>query len=625
MYRLLLLVCLVAIPLIHYGQQAEPVDTSDTVPIEVDYADSWTFSIEDTSQIQRLVGDVQLRKDTVFIWCDSAYLRNENYLRAMGRIALQQGDSVKIFADSMVYFNGLAQLFGDVILEDRAKQLFTERLDYRTDTKVGSYFTGGLLVNGDSKLSSKKGYYYVNAQEMFFKDSVLVEDPRIRLRSDTLGYGMETEIVRFFGPTRIQSGDSLQLYTERGFYDIASEEASFWQNAQFANPDQQASADTINYLGLIEKYDLIGNAWFRDQGRYAKADKIIYQAQSGMTTLEGNAFVQDSVQQVEAPLIQFNRESGNYQTKGRTYFSDPPNLLFADQLDYDEDSEFGYATGNVIWTDTSADLSVFCERADYKRSTGYLKASGGQFGRPFLKTIVDEDSLFLAADTLYSVVSDTIGGQPNRLLVAYPDVRLFKSDMQGLCDSLIYSSRDSLFHLYKEPIIWSDTSQFTADTMTILMRNQQIDQIFLKNRALILNSPDLRFFNQIQGREIDAFFVENELRKMEVSGNAISVYYALDDSDAYVGVNKVLCSEMNVFFGSNRVERIHFLAEPKGEFLPMGTTDHENLKLEGYNWGVRTRPATFQDLFTIPLQLPKPESTDEIPDADSTLTTDSGN
>ncbi len=613
MQRILLLFIFLC-PLILRAQETDvQPDTADTVPIEVDYADSWTFSLEDTSQVQRLIGDVQLRKDTIFIWCDSAYLRDDNYLRAMGRIALQQGDSIRIFADSMVYFNGLAQLFGDVILENKGQKLFTDRLDYRTDTQIGSFFSGGILVNGQSRLSSKKGYYYVESQQMFFKDSVQVKDPRMALRSDTLGYNMDTEEVTFFGPTRMQSEDSLQLYTERGYYIIATEEAKFWQRAQFAKEEQQAQADTIRYSGESGQYILDGDAWFRDGEQYAEADKIEYFESTGKTVLQGNAFVRDSEQEVEAPVIRFNRESGNYKTEGKTFLSDPPNLLTADKLDYDQEKEVGFAIGHVVWSDTSADLSVFCDQAEYQRETGYLKASGGQWGRPYLRTLVDGDSLFMAADTLYSTTPDSTDGEPNRVLTAFPDVRLYKSDLQGLCDSLVYRASDSLFYLFTEPVLWSDTSQFTADTMTIRMKNQELDKIFLKNKALILNSPDLRFFNQIQGREIDAYFEDSELRRMDVSGNAISVYYALDDEDAYMGVNKVLCSEMNVFFGNNRVDRIHFLVEPKGEFLPMEGTNHEGLKLKGFNWETRARPDSFEDLFRPASASPLPELP-EIPD-----------
>ncbi|NJK82585.1 MAG: hypothetical protein HC912_01010 [Saprospiraceae bacterium] len=142
-----------------------------------------------------------------------------------------------------------------------------------------------------------------------------------------------------------------------------------------------------------------------------------------------------------------------------------------------------------------------------------------------------------------------------RILVAYPDVRIFKSDLQAICDSLTYSTRDSIFRFFENPLIWSDTSQFSADTIRLVLKDEKIDRIFLLDESFIINSPDEKYFNQIKGKNIVATFAESELRKMQVEGNAESVYYAIDATQAYVGVNKAICSEMLLYFGNNKIEK----------------------------------------------------------------------
>jgi len=188
-----------------------------------------------------------------------------------------------------------------------------------------------------------------------------------------------------------------------------------------------------------------------------------------------------------------------------------------------------------------------------------------------------------------TIVQQKIAVDTTQFLKAFYDVRIFKSNFQALCDSLIYNQQDSLFYLYKEPIVWSDTSQFVADTIKIAMKNDNIDRIYLIDNAFIINSPDEVLYNQVKGRKITAYFKKGEIDKMHVEGNAEAVYYALDDADQYIGVNKTVSSEMTLFFEKNEITRIKFL-EPDANLLPINTTDHEALKIAGFNWKINERP-----------------------------------
>jgi len=145
--------------------------------------------------------------------------------------------------------------------------------------------------------------------------------------------------------------------------------------------------------------------------------------------------------------------------------------------------------------------------ANYNQENDYLKATGG---RPLL-SIADKDTLFLASDTLLSTqANDT---DTTRLMEAYEDVRIFKEDLQAIADSLAFISKDSLFKLFRDPILWSDTSQFKGDSIFIQMKDGGIDKIYLYGNAFIVTTPDLQFFNQIKGKNITAFFVDNELNR----------------------------------------------------------------------------------------------------------------
>lgn len=579
------------------GQEA--VQDTAKSKIDVDHADIFEYAQRNDTVIQKLIHNVELRQDSVFMYCDSATIENSLIVIAVGKVIIQQGDSTSVFSDSLYYDGGLkeADLYGEVVLVNGGQQLFTDQLHYDLNTKIATYTTGATLTNGETQLTSKRGDFYVDLNEAYFEDSVYVVDPRFNLRADSLLFNTQTNVVTFLGPTLV-STDSSRIYCESGFYDMANNLAEFQQNAQFIKGAQRGRAEVIKYNGETKVYALEGDAIFEEGERKATADVIQYDEVNDKSTLIGNAKYKDAEQDIVAEEIVYDAKNEVYSTRGRSRVSDPPQILLADKVDFKEELGLGVAVGDVVWQDTSAQLTIVCEQADYNRETGYLKASGGQYGRPLLISLVDGDSLFMSADTLLSTKVDSTASDSSRLLQAYRDVRVYKSDLQALSDSLTYNSEDSLFTFYYEPIIWSDTTQFTADTIRLQMANDNVDKIYLYHKSFIINSPDELFFNQIKGKNITAFFTEGELRKMDVQGNAESVYYALDEEGGYVGVNKTISSDMILYFGANQIERILFVTAPQATMFPMKRADHEGLKMDGFNWITKVRPRSFADLFS---------------------------
>lgn len=580
------------------GQPPAP-DTLKAKEVLVDHSDLFEYIQRKDSVIQKLNGNVALRQDSIYMYCDTATIRNKTYVEAIGNVIIQQGDSLSVFSDIATYDGAvrIAELFGEVVLLNGQQQLFTDRLTYDLNAKLATYTNGATMILGETQLTSKKGYYYVEEQQIYFRDSVTVIDSNFNLRADTLGFNTETRVVTFLGPTLI-TADSARIYTERGYYDTENNTAAFTRNAQYLKGEQQATADTIRYDGRRKSYQLEGNARFEEGPRIATADMIIYDEANDKSTLIGNARYQDEKQDILADEIVYDAKNEVYSTRGRSIISDPPQILEADQVDYSQDRGLGIALGNVIWRDTSAELTIACERAEYDRKSDYLKASGGRNDRPLLITVIDGDSLFMASDTLFAMRADTLEGDSSRLLRAFYDVRIYKSNLQAICDSLSYSTVDSTFRLFKTPLVWADTTQFSADTVNMFLKDKKLDRIYLLSNSFIVNSPDELFFNQIKGKNITAFFAEDKLSRMSVIGNAESVYYARDEQGAYVGVNKTVCSEMMLFFTDNQIDKIKFYAEPKAEMKPMRQANHQELQMAGFFWEKQARPASLDDLFT---------------------------
>jgi NhaP-type Na+/H+ or K+/H+ antiporter/lipopolysaccharide export system protein LptA len=552
--------------------------------------------------LQKLTQNVRLRQGLTLVRCDSALLdERQNKAVLLGNVVFEQGDTLKAFGDSAVFQGNdhAAELFGDVVLVNGRQELFTKRLHYDLTNKIATYRQSATLTNGQSQLTSQQGYYHVQDDMAYFSGNVVVGDPEFTLRADTMAFNTALQRVYFLAPTSIAQRNG-RMYTEGGFYDLDENAAVFDKNPQYENADQRGKANIIRYNGATRTYTLEGQAVILEPDRTIKADTIRYNDETDQGDLIGNAWYRDSVQEVSGPRIQYDGKNKQYNLSGRGRLSDPPNIIEADRFDFNNLLGNGLAEGNVVWVDSSAETILIAQRVDYNKQTSFVQASGGHepWSRPVLKSILDADTLFLCADTLSSFVPDTSTGF--RTLIGFRDVRIFKSNLQATSDSMSYSTADSVFWFYNLdtlPIVWSDTSQFSADTIGIALRDNKIYRVFLKEKAFVINTPDELLYNQIKGRKCTAFFEADTLRQLLVEGNAEALYFARNEEQAYVGLNETVCSEMRLYFAQNQVDGIRFYTQPRGKFIPMNKPGVQDRRLDGFLWETGRRPRTPLDIF----------------------------
>jgi len=584
------------------AQTNPPQDSASKIKVESSL--SGEYFLRGDHYVQKLSGNVRLRQDSTLVYCDTAIIDADDAV-LRGSVLIEQGDSVKVFADSALYFGQTRQsdLYGDVVLINGRQQLFTNRLHYDLANKIATYHQGATLSNGKSQLTSTHGYYHVREKRVYFKGDVLATDPEFTMRTDTLSFDTETQMVQFLAPTLISQRGS-KIYCEGGFYDIENNFAEFDKNPQYERDGQRGRSRKMRYNGSSKEYTLEGDAFIEEPAaaREVKADVIRYNTDTEKAVFVGNVDYRDSTQTITGYEVRYDSRNKQYQLSGRGRVNDPPNIIEADSISFNNELGNGVALGNVIWQDTASDYTLLAHRMDYNRETQYIHAYGGwdelgERGRPMMKTLIDRDTLYMTADTLTSYKPDSASDA--RLLQAYRDVRIFKSDLQAVCDSLTFNSADSIFWFYKLtelPVIWADTSQFSADTIRMLLKDKNLDRIWLRQNALVINSGDEQMFNQIKGRNNTVFFSDNEAREMLVEGNAQAVYYALDDENAYIGMNETECSEMRLYFENNTVESIKFYTQPKGKFTPMKQAGSSSKRLAGFFWEKARRPHSLADL-----------------------------
>lgn len=579
-------------------------DTTKQNIVRIDHSDRIVIVQEDGKSIKYIAGNIELRQDSIYMYCDSAVIVDDREVYAYDSITIQQGDSLSVFSDTLYYLADLreAYLKGDVVLANQEQQLWTEEMTYDLNTKIARYENGATLYDDSLQVNSIKGYFDTRADQAKFIDSVYVMHTDFTLAADSLLYQVKEKKTIFIGPTRILQGDK-DIYCESGYYDIANSISEFARSAQYVDSTKTATADTIRYFQKRSEIEMIGQVDYKEGDRIIRSDYLKYHEETGESLIQGNAYYEDENRTVFAEEILYNTKTDDLRTTGKSQVNEGDQFLSAEQITYQEGEKKGIAVGNVVWKDTASGYVIISDTAIYRKDIEYVEAFGKK--KVLLKTVLDGDTLYLSSDELIvqtevdTIQSDSVGiaiFDTVRIFDAFYNVEIFKSNLQAICDSLNYDTRDSMFHFYRNPIVWSDTSQFVADSIVLQLKNEKVDRFLLRENGFIVNESGKQFYNQIKGKYITAFFESDEVRRIFVEGNAESIYYAMDEDDAYLGVNESICSEMEFLFEEKQMNTVKFLTAPKSKMKPMNSTDHNSMRLDGFSWNIKDRPQSIEDL-----------------------------
>lgn len=184
----------------------------------------------------------------------------------------------------------------------------------------------------------------------------------------------------------------------------------------------------------------------------------------------------------------------------------------------------------------------------------------------------------------------------SRIVMAYHHAKIFKTDLQAKADSMFFSYKDSTIRCYVKPIIWAQGSQLTSDTIYLQLKDRKLDNMLLQHNAMIVNTEgDSTKFNQVKGKVITGYFVENKLNRMFVDGNAESLYYTKEDS-AYSGMNHMISSRIKVLFQVNELQDIISIRKPEGTYYPIDKIPKDEAILEGFVWKPKERPSSKEEI-----------------------------
>ncbi|MES2416792.1 MAG: OstA-like protein [Bacteroidota bacterium] len=606
--------------------------------------------------------------DNAILTCDSARFWNElNYFEAFGHVHINQGDTINIFSDLLNYDGNqkLAHLIDNVRLSDPTTTLTTNVFDYNMGTKIGQYVQKGKIVNKEAEITSKNGYYFSNTKDAYFKYDVIVKTKQATITSDTLRYNTGNNWTYFYGPTNIKGKDD-NLYTEDGAYNTKSENAYFGKKNLYTQGSKTLKGDSLYYYGKTGYGKAVRNIVFTDSedklllrgqlGEYYKKDERVIVTKNayvgigtadsisvndkfvpdtlwlGADRLEAQMVLQKSLKLLAQPVILKDDEVGAEDEKKKEAASAQkpvatPRKPIIKQPSPKENPKKSKKTSKKERAKAESNKDLENKADSLVRPPDSVKLAVDTT-RTSLKKILKSDSL-LKSDTLKTMpkiaatanklkavankaVVDSIPFNPadtvrTRTISAFHNVRVFKSNLQAKSDSLFFTAADSTLRLYQNPMLWSDRSQQTGDTIHIQFKNKKINSAQVLQNGFIVNlETDTTKFNQVKGKIITAFFNDGEIRNLYVDGNAESIYYTKDNKDAYDNINQTVSSRIRIIFEDKELSRVKTVKQVEGTFTPIDKAPKESI-LTGFIWKPELRPKSKADIIKgLPLKTTEP-------------------
>ena len=266
-------------------------------------------------------------------------------------------------------------------------------------------------------------------------------------------------------------------------------------------------------------------------------------------------------------------------------------VLTGDSIAYDRKVGFGEAFGGMSIQDTARHVTLEGEYGFYDERTDYAFATDSA---RFLE-YSQGDTLFLHADTLRMVTIDST----YREIKAYYGVRFYRTDLQGVCDSMQFNTRDSVLYMFTEPIVWNEQYQIFGDTILIFMNDSSIDRAHVKQFAFAIQQVDSVSFNQLKGNDLMAYFEGQAVRRIDVSGNAESIFFPMEKDGSMVGMNETKSGFLTMWLKENKLDRLKIWPSPMGTMTPIPDLTPEQKFLKDFSWFDYIRPKDKTDIYKV--------------------------
>jgi lipopolysaccharide export system protein LptA len=488
-----------------------------------------------------------------------------------------------------------------------ADHLYYKKIDPLTELKMlaGNVHLrqGKTLFDCDSCVINESGHIFEAFGNVHINDN-----DTTNVYSSYLRYLTNTKMAYLSGGVRLTDGHAT-LTTPDLEYDVTNKIGTYKNGGKVINKKSVlTSQEGIYYTDLKDIY-FKKNVDLKDPAYILKTDSLLYNTDNQIARFIADTYIKDSSGKVVRTREGFYDVAHRHaEFMSRTTIEEKSMVISANKIATDDSTGITQMEGNAVARDTAKGTIIIAEKMFHDKKTDAILATK----KPLMIVKQDKDSIYITADTLFSArltdlyKNDTAmlkklklkeKDSTNRYFEAYRHVRVFSDSVQSVSDSLFYSFKDSVFHLYFDPVVWSKKSQITGDTIYLFTKNKKADRIKTMENSFIISEVEPGVYNQIKSSRMDGFFKEGALDSVRAKGLAQSVYFLQDKDSAYTSVNKTSSDAIDINFQKGELYKVVFRSDLKGTVYPIKQKQPSEMKLENFKWVIERRPKTKYELF----------------------------
>lgn len=471
-----------------------------------------------------------------------------------------------VHADHQIYDESFGKnverLIGNVALRQDSAYFYSDSAHFNEKTR---YFDGydnvHIIVNDSTDIFSDKCKYSGDIKFAELFDNVILKDDSTVLKTNYMTYDRNKHLATYPRHGSITRNDK-NLVSRKGYYRDDIQVAYFRTDVVVTTPKSRMFTDTLEYRIQEEKMYFFGPTTIYYDDNVLVGNYGWYDAKNDIAYLDKRATL-----------------------------SNQGYSITSDTMFYDKKADFAKAMSNVIIEDTVNKAIVEGNYAEMWKKLGKSYVTDSVRALYF----ADKDTLYLHSDTLFFFM-DTLTQKAERML-AYYNVRFYRRDIQGKCDSLNYYIADSCAKMRREPIVWAENSQLRGDSINIVIARKAIDSVLLYPNGFIIQKDTIEGFNQIKGKTMIAYFKDNELDHVYDDGNAETVYWLREEDGSMIGVNVSQSVAMDITIEKNQIVRIKYFKKTSETLYPKEKMKPGIETLKGFEWLDELRPTDPNDIF----------------------------
>ncbi len=474
-------------------------------------------------------------------------------------------------------------------------------------------------------IHSDELYYdrWRNNSAQVLRGHVQFEHDGAFLTCDSANFFESSNSFEAFGNVRMRQGDTLTLTSDYGYYDGNDQLMQALQNVVLTHNGTTLYTDSLYYdrlwnMGyfqeggkMVDKGTTLVSDWgeyhadtkmaiffydvtMHDKDFVLTSDSLYYDTNIKLAHIVGPSDIVSGKSHIYSELGYYYTESKEGILLNRSVMDNEGRTLTGDSIWYDGMTGISEAFRHVVYNDTVNKNMLTGNYGYYEDSVGYAMTTDSAVAIDYSQ----RDSLYMHADTFKVFTFNKETDSVYRVMHGYHKVRAYRTDVQAVCDSLVYIQKDSCLTLYRDPIIWNMDQQLLGEEIKVYMKDSVIDYAHVINQAFSiedLHEKDL--FNQVSSKEMFAFFDNGDIRESRAVDNVLVVYYPMDDADSsYIGMVSMETSEMRMFMENKKLQRI-WTPKTEGVVYPMTQVPPNKRYLPDFLWFDYVRPTSKEDIF----------------------------